>query len=78
MSNSGAKSLNRKHTDVFVNTQGICTNERMPFLSVVSEIIAQARRRQTNYVVMLTCLRKCFNSISWQRWSHSRGIGSEQ
>jgi len=47
------------------------------FVSSVSEIIAQTRRNWTNYIVTLTCLRECLNSISWQRWGHSRGIGSE-
>jgi len=47
------------------------------FVSSVSEITDQTRRKWTNDVPMLTCLRECFNSISWQRWGHSRGIGSE-
>ena len=71
-------SLNRNHTDVLLNTQGICSNDRAPFMSGVSEIIAQSRNKQTNYVVRLTCLRECFNSVCWQGWGHSRGIGSEQ
>jgi len=46
-------------------------------VSSVSEIIDKTKRKWTNYAAMLTCLRECFNSISWQRWGHSRGIGSE-
>jgi hypothetical protein len=62
---------------VFVNTQCICGNEKAPFCvqCVRNHSLDQ---KVTDYVVTLTCLRECFNSVSWQRWCHSRGIGSEQ